>query len=265
MKLIEYLEIARQAACKGGAILREHFGKIRKEDIGQKALNDFVTYVDKLSEETIKNFLAEKVPGSAFLAEESGASGKGELLWVIDPLDGTTNFIHSFPFFSVSVALIRDGEVLVGVIYDPMRDDIFYGMKGYGAYKNDRRVHVNSGRKLEEILLATGFPFRSRDKLSPYLDAFKELFLKTLGIRRAGSAALDLAYVACGTFGGFFEIGLSIWDIAAGSLLVKEAGGVISDFHGGDEYLKTGNVVAANPHIHSAIVEIVKKSFPDLK
>jgi len=265
MDLSPYLEAAKRAALLGGAVLKEHFGKIKRKDVGQKALNDFVTYVDKLSEETIKAFLRDRFPCSSFLAEESGSSGDGVLLWIIDPLDGTTNYIHAFPFFSVSISLMKAGEILVGVIYDPLRDDLFTALKGGGAFKNDRRIHVNPSRELGEIMLATGFPFRAREKITPYLDAFRELFLKTLGIRRAGSAALDLAYVAAGTFGGFFEIGLSTWDIAAGCLLVREAGGVITDFQGGDDYLRTGNVVAANPHIHAEILKAVKRYFPDMR
>lgn len=260
-----YLDVARKAAFEAGKILKDHFGRIKPHDIDEKAKDDYVTYVDRLAEETIKNIIRSFYPEHSFLAEESGSEErKAGYLWVIDPLDGTKNYIHAYPVFSISIALLIEGEVIMGLIYDPMRDDFFWATKGGGAFRNGKRIEVTHPENLRGTLLATGFPHRAKDRIDPYLVAFKELFLKASAIRRAGSAALDLAYVACGIFDGFFEFGLSPWDVAAGTLIVKEAGGVVTDFRGGENYLKTGNIIAAPPEIHREILLSVRRAFGDM-
>lgn len=257
-----YLDVAKRAAFEGGRILKDYLGKIVPSEVDEKAKNDFVTYVDKLSEETVKTYIKRRFPEHSFLAEESGKEDmKSDFLWIIDPLDGTVNYIHSFPFFSISIALEYRGSIVMGVIYDPIRDDLFWGSRGEGAFWNGRKIQVSSAKELKGTLLATGFPHRAKDRIDPYLKVFKELFIRATGIRRAGSAAMDLAYVAAGIFDGFFEFGLSKWDVAAGSIIVEEAGGVVTDFAGGDKYLETGNIIAGPVELHSLILDVVKRGF----
>lgn len=240
----------------------QRLGRLSPSDIGRKAASDFVTDVDKRSEELIVKTLSSAFPSHGFLGEEGGKTpGASDYVWVIDPLDGTTNFIHSFPMFSVSIALMKGDEVIRGVVRDPIRDETFFAIKGRGAYLGAKRLSVSPLESLEGCLLTTGFPFRHKQYLDLYLEAFRRIFLKAGGIRRAGSAALDLAMVASGRSEGFFELGLGIWDIAAGSLLVTEAGGVFTDFSGGPDFLKTGNVVAGNPFIHSVLASDVRAVF----
>ncbi len=258
----EFLDGAIEAAKLGGKILMEHFGTIRQRDVHEKKAYDFVTYVDMESERTIKDHLASKFPDHEFLAEESGGSPIGDApTWIIDPLDGTKNYIHSFPHFAISIALSVEHELKVGVIYDPVKDDLFWAVKGNGAYRNGKQIHVAEVSDIGFSLISTGFPFRSKDVLDTYLKAFKIIFLKAAGMRRAGSAALDLAYVASGIFQGFFEYGLSPWDIAAGSLIVFEAGGIVTDFMGSDLFILTGNTVAGTPRIHKFLVDVTSKIF----
>ncbi|RMG00274.1 MAG: inositol monophosphatase [Nitrospirae bacterium] len=256
-----YLPVAEHAAREAAKILLSNLGRIDKGDIERKRAADFVTHVDKESEEKIAEIIKDALPTHRILGEESGIhEAEGEYLWVIDPLDGTTNYIHSHPVFSISIALMKGREIVLGVIYDPLRDELFRAVRGGGASLNGKRLDISrSSVRLSDALIATGFPFRSKEIIDGYLGVFREVFLSCSDLRRAGSAALDLAYVAAGRCDGFFEIGLGLWDIAAGVLLVEEAGGVVTDFEGGDSYLKTGNIVAAPKEIHSKLVSFTRK------
>ena len=256
-----FLEIAVKAVKLAGQIVVEHLGKISQKDIDIKQASDFVTVVDRESEKIIIDTIKEHFPDHLLLAEESlKECGKETYRWIIDPLDGTTNYIHSYPVFSISIALEYAGEIIIGVTLDPLRNELFWAEKGSGAYLNCLPMEV-SKVNIGESLVTTGFPFRSKEMIDHYLQLFKNIFLNVSDLRRAGSAALDLAYLACGRCDGFFELGLSPWDIAAGSLLIKEAGGIVTDFGGGSNYIWTGNIVAGNPAVQKEILEEVKKVF----
>jgi myo-inositol-1(or 4)-monophosphatase len=258
----EFIDTAIRAAKLAGQVILDHLGKISKKDISLKQTSDFVTTVDRESEKIIIDTIKEHFPGHLFLAEESlKECGKETYRWIIDPLDGTTNYIHGYPVFSVSIALEFEGEIILGVILDPLRNELFWAGKEAGAFLNGNPIKVSEVSILRESLITTGFPFRSKEMIDPYLKLFKNLFLMVSDLRRAGSAALDLAYLACGRCDGFYELGLSPWDIAAGSLLIQEAGGVVTDFGGGVHYLRTGNIVAGNPIVHQEIVREVKNVF----
>ncbi len=258
----KYLKVAVRAAKIAGNFILDNLGKISKKDVGLKKASDFVTFVDKESERLIIRTIRSYFPEHFFLAEESLKETKTQKYrWIIDPLDGTTNFIHQFPVFSISIALEYKGEIILGVVNDPFKKEIFTAIKGEGAFLNNRLIKVSSISSLKEGLITTGFPFRSKKFIDLYLKLFKEIFNNASDLRRAGSAALDLAYVACGRCEGFFELGLSPWDIAAGEILIREAGGVITDFAGGEDHLKTGNVVAGNPFIHKKLLKKVRRVF----
>ncbi|NOR52346.1 MAG: inositol monophosphatase [Gammaproteobacteria bacterium] len=257
------LNTAITAARKAGNIIARSVDRIDSLTITSKAQNDFVTEVDQKAEMTIIEIISKAYPSHSFLGEETGRSGDSEYLWIIDPLDGTTNFLHGFPQFAVSIALEHKGEITQGVIYDPINQDLFTASKGDGAQLNNRRLRVTGRKSLQGALLGTGFPFKQQQHLDVYLETFKALFPDTAGIRRPGSASLDLAYLAAGRLDGFWEIGLSPWDIAAGVLLVKEAGGMVGDFSGGDEYLKTGNIIAGNPYVYEDIVKRLQPLLPE--
>jgi myo-inositol-1(or 4)-monophosphatase len=218
--------------------------------------------VDTESEEAIIDTIRAACPDHHFLAEESlKEEVRDGYRWIIDPLDGTTNFIHGYPVFAVSIALESEGEVILGVVLDPLRDELFTAESGRGAFLNGRPLRVSGIQALEGALITTGFPFRQKSLLDPYLEAFRRIFLRVSGIRRAGSAALDLAHLAAGRCDGFFELGLSPWDMAAGCLMIREAGGVVSDFGGGGEYVKTGNIVAGTPVTHPELLKEVRATF----
>ncbi len=258
----EFLGTAFRAAMLAGELIIKKLGKLSAKDINTKDTSDFVTCVDRESEDLIISTIKRKHPSHYFLAEESVKDNvTTDYRWIIDPLDGTTNFIHSYPVFSISIALEHKGEIILGVVYDPLREEIFTAEKGTGTFLNGKPVKTSSVNDLDNGLIATGFPFRKKDLIDPYLDLFKNIFNQVSDIRRAGSAALDFAYLACGRCDGFFELGLSPWDIAAGSILITEAGGVISDFGGGKDYLKTGNIVAANLSLHDKLLKEVKGVF----
>jgi myo-inositol-1(or 4)-monophosphatase len=258
----KYLKVAIRAAKLAGKFVLDNLGKISKEDVGLKKASDFVTFVDKESEKLIINKIREEFPDHSFLAEESIKEIETEgYRWIIDPLDGTTNYIHRFPVFSISIALEYKKEIILGVVNDPLKKEIFIAEKGKGAFLNKCPIQVSSVKLFKDSLITTGFPFRSKEFLDTYLRLFKNIFFKASDLRRAGSAALDLAYVACGRCEAFFEIGLSPWDIAAGEILIREAGGVITDFGGGDRFLLTGNIVAGTPSIHKELLEEVKGVF----
>lgn len=254
---------AVKAARQAGDIINFASRDLGQLKIQTKTFNDFVSEVDKAAEQAIIDTLKAAYPDHGFLGEESGDTNKdAENIWIIDPLDGTTNFLHSFPCYCVSIALQQKGVLTQAVIYDPVRNDLFTATKGRGAFLNDKRIRVGSRIKLQESLIATGFPFRDFSYLDTYMDMLKDMIKKTSGIRRPGSAALDLAYVAAGFSDGFFELNLSTWDIAAGGLIVQEAGGIVGDFEGNESWLKTGNIVAANPKIFGQMLQVLAPHLP---
>lgn len=236
-----------------------HFRKLDFEDVHSKERNDFVSFVDNQSEQVIRQTILEAFPGHQFVGEEQGMFGvPGEWRWICDPLDGTSNFVHGVPQFSVSIALLHEDEVVVSVVLDPVRDELFAAERGAGVTLNDRPIAVADGQSFADALIGTGFPFKRHQVLDDYTATFREVFPKAAGVRRMGSAALDLAYVAAGVYGGFWEFVLSPWDIAGGALLIEEAGGVITDFAGSDQYLSNGRVVAGAPEIHAELLETVQ-------
>ncbi len=251
------LTIAVKAARRAGNIINRASLDIDLLTIKQKSQNDYVSEVDSAAENAIIEILLEAYPDHEILAEESGARGASEFQWIIDPLDGTTNFLHGFQQYAVSIALLHKGVISQAVVYDPSRNDLFTASKGRGAYLNDRRLRISKQKFLKDALIGTGFPFRDFTHMEAYIGMFRDLIQKTAGLRRPGSAALDLAYTAAGRFDGFFEIGLNSWDIAAGCLLVQEAGGLVGDFEGNESYLKSGNIVAGNPKIFGQLLQTI--------
>ena len=252
------LNIAVRAARSAGNVIIRNLDRLDSLAVHTKDRNDFVTEVDRQAEQEIISTLRKAYPDHGILAEESGLTGGDEYQWIIDPLDGTTNFLHGFPQFAVSIALRHKGRLEQGVVYDPLRQELFTATRGAGATLNDRRIRVTRRPSLEGALLGTGFPFKEQHHLDAYLDMFRALFPRTAGIRRPGSAALDLSYVAAGRLDGFWEIGLNIWDMAAGVLLIQEAGGLSSDFSGGHDYLESGNLVSGNPKVFADILRAIR-------
>jgi myo-inositol-1(or 4)-monophosphatase len=252
------LNIAVRAARSAGNIIIRNMDRLDQLTVQTKKHNDFVSEVDRQAEQEIIYILRKAYPGHGILAEESGVRAGDGYEWIIDPLDGTTNFLHGFPQFAVSIALRHKGRLEQAVIYDPLRQELFTATRGAGAHLNDRRIRVASRRTLDGSLLGTGFPIRQQQHLDAYLGMFRVLFPQTSGVRRAGSAALDLAYVASGRLDGFWEIGLSIWDMAAGVLLIQEAGGLSGDLSGGHDYFKHGNIVSANPKLFPLILKAIR-------
>lgn len=254
------LNIAVRAARAAGDIIVRAMDRTDLLTVTLKSRNDFVSDVDRQAEHEIVTILQKAYPDHAILGEEHGEQGasRSDYVWVIDPLDGTTNFLHGFPQFAVSIGLFYRGRVERGVIYDPLRQELFTAARGAGATLNNRRLRVTKQKGLSGALLGTGIPFKDQSYIDPYLGMLKSLLKDAAGIRRAGSAALDLAYVAAGRFDGFWEIGLQKWDMAAGVLLVQEAGGLVSDLEGGDKHFETGGIVTANPRLHTAMLELIK-------
>ncbi len=251
------LNIAIRAARAAGDVIIRQIDYVQDLPIIEKGRNDFVTKVDKHAEIAIIDILRKAYPDHAFLAEESGQQGNSPYLWIIDPLDGTTNYLHGFPQYAVSIALQYRDKLVQAVVYDPLRQELFTASGGEGAMLNNKRIRVSKQKNLGGALLGTGFPFKQQQRLDEYLSSFKVLFPMTSGIRRAGAAALDLAYIACGRLDGFWELGLKPWDMAAGVLLIQEAGGFVSDLYGEDTYLQNGDIIAANPKIHHEILNII--------
>ncbi|MDE2195624.1 MAG: inositol monophosphatase [Gammaproteobacteria bacterium] len=253
------LNIAVSAARRAGDIITRHVGRIDRLTIKAKEHNDFVSQVDRLAEEEIIYTLRKAHPDHAILAEESGAQGNNdEFQWIIDPLDGTTNFLHGFPVFCVSIALKHRDRLEHAVIYDPMRQELFTASRGEGAQVDGRRMRVTSLKTLDGALIGTGFPFRENHNIDLYMKMFEAVVRKTAGVRRAGSAALDLAYVAAGRMDGFWEMGLKPWDIAAGMLLIQEAGGMTGHFDGTPGFPEDGNILAGGEKIFQALAEEFK-------
>lgn len=256
------LNVAIKAARAAGALINRAALDVEAVRVSQKQINDFVTEVDQAAEQAIIDTLLAAYPGHGILAEESGrqhGAKHSEHVWVIDPLDGTTNFIHGFPVYCVSIALMVQGKVEHAVIYDPTRNDLFTATKGRGAYLNERRIRVSKRTQLKDCLISTGFPFRPGDDFKAYLQMMAELMPRTAGLRRPGAAALDLAYVAAGFADGFFETSLSIWDVAAGSLLVTEAGGLVGNFTGEADFLEQKECLAGTPRIYGQLVHVLGK------
>ena len=249
------VEIVRQA----GQTVSEYHGKLQEGQISTKGTHDFVTEIDKRVERFLVSELSKLLPGSGFLTEEKTAEKvSDEYLWIIDPIDGTTNFIHGLFPVSVSVALQYKGKTVAGVVYEPGLDEVFYA-DAHGAFLNGTRIGVSKENRLDASLIATGFPYKNYDKLDAYMRSFEYLMFHTSGIRRLGSAAADLVYVACGRMDGFYEYGLSPWDVAAGAFIVEKAGGKISDFSGGAGWLTGGQILATNGRIHGEFSEILQK------
>lgn len=249
------LNIAIKAARAAGQIIVRHMDRLDTLSVRDKQPNDYVSEVDDLAEREIIRVIRRAYPGHAILAEESGSQGEGDYQWIIDPLDGTTNFLHHFPQFAVSIALRHQGRLEQAVVYDPAKDELFCASRGAGATLNNRRIRVTSLKDLDGALLGTGIPFREDQDLDAYLRGLRAMLPGTAGVRRAGSAALDLAYVAAGRLDGFWEYGLNAWDMAAGVLLVQEAGGLVGDPRGGADALASGDVVAASPKVFKAMVK----------
>ena len=254
------LNIATRAARAAGAIINRAALDLDVLKVAAKGTNDFVTEVDRAAEQAIIQILLDAYPDHGILAEESGrehGSKHSDYLWIIDPLDGTTNFIHGFPVYAVSIALSFRGKMEQAVVYDPTRNDLFYASKGRGAFLNDRRLRVSKRTRLADALVGTGFPFRRGDNFKRYLKMFEEVMPHCAGLRRPGAAALDLCYVAAGWYDGFFETGLQPWDMAAGSLMITEAGGLIGNFTGEADFLYQREVVAGNPKIYGQLVQLL--------
>ncbi len=256
------LNVAIKAARAAGAIINRAALDVEAVRVSQKQVNDFVTEVDHASEEAIIETLLTAYPGHAIWGEETGrtrGAQDSDHVWIIDPLDGTTNFIHGFPVYCVSIALAVKGKVEQAVIYDPTRNDLFTATKGRGAYMNERRIRVSKRTQLSQCLISTGFPFRQGDNFPAYLAMMSDVMQRTAGLRRPGAAALDLAYVAAGFTDGFFETGLSPWDVAAGSLLVTEAGGLVGNFTGESDFLEQKECLAGAPRIYGQLVPLLHK------
>ena len=251
------LNVAVMAARRGGDTLIRFMPKLSKLKIEQKGRNDFVSDADRAAEQAVISVIKRHYPDHAILAEESGQEGESEYTWVIDPLDGTTNYLHGFPVFCVSVALMHNGRVEHGCVYDPLRQELFTASRGDGAQLDGRRIRVTGLTQMEKALLGTGFPYRdSNMAISPYMGMLEKAIRETSGIRRGGAAALDLCYVAAGRLDAFWETGLAIWDIAAGALIIREAGGIISGLDGSEDFLKTGHVLTGSPKIYSGTAKL---------
>ena len=255
------IEIAIEAARRGAAVLLRYWENIGKEQADLKARNDWVSAADRESEAAINEYLAQQRPDDATLGEETGSSGATEnrRTWIIDPLDGTSNYLQHFPIWSISIALKQGDEIVAALVHEPLRDLFFTAERGAGAFRNGVPMRVSDQDKVEASFLTTGFPFRAQQYVGIYTNIFRDIIMVAKGVRRPGSAALDLAYTAAGIFDGFFEMHLAAWDIAAGSLLVTEAGGVISDFSGGDRWMDRGNIIGAPPGVHAELLNIINR------
>lgn len=258
------INTAVKAARRAGALINRGALDIDRVAVVRKQPMDFVTEVDRAAEQAIIDILKEAYPDHAILAEESGASEpkdvQAEYTWIIDPLDGTTNFIHGFPQYAVSIGCTFRGQLQHGVIYDPVHNDLYTATRGMGAYLNDRRLRVSKALKLEEGLIGTGLPFGESKHMTRYMRILREVMVRAPGVRRAGAASLDLAYVAAGRLDGFWELGLKPWDMAAGALMILEAGGLVSDFEGGEHFMESGAIVAGTPKVFAPLLAVVQKS-----
>ncbi|MBK6901246.1 MAG: inositol monophosphatase [Saprospirales bacterium] len=245
-----------------GLFIRGEIGRVGAERIEEKALHSLVSYVDRTAEENLVAQLGRLLPGSVFLTEEETVENtRGDLMWIIDPLDGTTNFLHQLPCFAISVGLQAHGRLVLGIVYEVNRQELFYAWEGGGAFLDGKPIRVSRAESLKDSLLATGFPYYDFEGMNGYLKALSVFMRESRGIRRLGSAAVDLAYVACGRFDAFFEYSLHPWDVAAGALIVREAGGRVSDFSGGVNYLYGGEILAANPGVYEQVLGVISEAF----
>jgi len=251
------LKTAISAARLAARIILMHLDRLDRLEINTKGRSDYVTQVDREAENVILDTITKLYPDHSILAEESGIRAGADYTWIIDPLDGTTNFIHGYPQFGISIAVSRGDRLEHGVVFDPLRDELFTATRGEGARLNDRRIRVSRIQHLDQALLGTGFPVRAIERIDPWLKTFRALLPKASGIRRPGAAAIDLAHVAAGRFDGFWEMALQPWDMAAGVLLIREAGGLVADFEGGQDFLQSGDIVAANPSIFNELLRII--------
>ena len=251
------LNVAVMAARRGGDTLIRSLNKLDKFKVEEKGRNDFVSEADRIAERAVIDTILKHYPDHAILAEESGAQGDSDYVWVIDPLDGTTNFLHRFPVFAVSVGLLHKGRQEHGVVYDPLRQELFTATRGNGAHLDGRRIRVSKNTLIERALIGTGFPFRDSNlALQPYLKMFEKAIMNTAGVRRPGAAALDLCYVAAGRLDAFWETGLSKWDLAAGTLIIRESGGIVSGLDGSEDFLDSGHVLTGSPKIYAALARM---------
>jgi len=255
--VVNVLAIAARKAARG--LLRD-FGEVEQLQVSVKGPGEFVSTADLRAERTLKTELTRARPGYGLLMEEAGGTEGSDPhhRWIVDPLDGTTNFLHGIPHFAISIGLERDGEIVAGIVYEPTRDEMFWAEKGVGAYLNDRRLRVSARRQLAEAVIGTGLPFRGRGDHPTFIATLGRVMAATSGVRRFGAAALDLAYVAAGRFDGFWEFGLKPWDIAAGVILIQEAGGMVGGMTGGAEFMQTGDVLAANPQVFNAMLKSLR-------
>ena len=252
------VNIGVRAARRAGEIMVRQINRLESLEVVEKGRNEFVSAVDRAAEEAIIEVIRDHYPDHAILGEESGSLGEHEYQWIVDPLDGTTNYLHGFPVFSVSIAVARAGTLEHGVVYDPLRQEIFTASRGEGAQLDGRRIRVSKRISLRRALLATGFPYRiTAERTDAYLQMLRAVLVETAGVRRLGSAALDLCYVAAGRVDGFWELGLQKWDLAAGTLIIREAGGRISDFKGTDAFMDSGDIVAGTPKVYAALSKLL--------
>jgi myo-inositol-1(or 4)-monophosphatase len=260
------INVMAGAALKAARALKRDFGEVEQLQVSVKGPSDFVSTADLHSERTLKTELMRARPGYGILLEEGGATEGSDPhhRWIVDPLDGTTNFLHGIPHFAISIALERDGEIVAGIVYEPTRDEMFWAEKGIGAYLNDRRIRASARRHLADALIGTGIPLGGRDDYPSYIATLSRVVAATSGVRRLGAAALDLAYVAAGRYDGFWEFGLRPWDIAAGLLLVREAGGFVSDLSGGQTMMTSGDVLAANGHLHLPLAALIREAMRNI-
>ncbi|MDN5349950.1 MAG: monophosphatase [Bacteroidales bacterium] len=260
MKTYEALTLSvADIAKKAGAFIREQSFKFNPEMAEQKGLHDLVSYVDRTSEEMILAALNKLLPEAGFIAEESGTKAAAEYNWIVDPLDGTTNFVHGVPIYSVSIALQQNDKIVSAVVYEVSRNECFYAWQGSQAFLNEKAIAVSPTITLANSLLATGFPYKDFSRMEGYLQLFDDLMRNSRGLRRLGSAAVDLAYVACGRFEAFYEYGLNPWDVAAGAFIVEQAGGQLADFSSGENWLFGGEICASNKHTHNELLIKIKK------
>ncbi|MDJ0941393.1 MAG: inositol monophosphatase family protein [Woeseiaceae bacterium] len=259
------LNVAIMAARSAGNVLIRKMANLDKLKVEKKGHNDFVSDADHAAERAVISTVQKHYPEHAFLAEESGVTGDSDHVWIIDPLDGTTNYLHGFPVFCVSIAVRIKGRVEHGVVYDPIRQEIFAASRGAGAHLDNRKIRVSGQTRLEHALIGTGFPFRQADQeMGPYMGMLEKVLKNTAGVRRPGAAALDLCYVAAGRLDGFWETGLAAWDLAAGGLIIREAGGIVSGLDGSEDYLDTGHVLCGTPKIYAGIAKLCAREIKAL-
>ena len=252
----------RQLVAEVASFIKKEVGKVETSSIEIKSKNSLVSYVDKTAEQRLVSGLQARLDGAAFLTEEETiVASEGTYQWIIDPLDGTTNFLHALPIFSISVALRFENQIIMGIVYEVNNNECFYAYRGGGAWLNDKKISVTSNNVFEDALISTGFPYYDFQYTDAYFGVLRNFVERTRGVRRFGSAAVDLAYVACGRFDGYFEYSLNAWDVAAGIILVEEAGGKVSDFNGGKDYLFGKNIVVGSPTAHSTMMKTIKEHF----